>query len=157
MSWRCNCEICPRYAAIHHKIRDGKYRIYSTRYRVPFRAKLAIAGAIVSGDSIARMAAVQLLASFVHLFVYAGRTANALAERYTGALAALLAMLLGAAQLSAAGLELSYFQFHQFFTLPLAAGVWGAATVLASMRAHLLFFRLPTPHMLPPDAEIRTR
>jgi len=109
------------YAAIHHKIRDGGYRIYSTRYRVSFAEKLKIARRVVSATHIARMAAVQLIASLLNLVISACRTVDGESRRYMTPLLGLLSVYAATFSVSQSGVALTYLGFHKAYTLPMLA------------------------------------
>ena len=70
------------YSAIHHKIRDGDYRIYETRFRVPLSGKLKAAASVITSSQLMWILAVEFVFRGFWAAVDNSRRLHAAASRY---------------------------------------------------------------------------
>merc|ERR1712176_859611 len=71
------------YSAIHNKIREGGYRLYDHRFRVPFSEKLAQAAHLLTPASVMRLLVVEMVARSLSMVATLGSVANQMRARYT--------------------------------------------------------------------------
>lgn len=81
------------YSRIHVKIREGKYRIYDTRFRVPIGEKLKVARNILPTVQVVHIAAVEVMCAAIAAVVSAVRLATTSFSRYVAPVLVYMAVL----------------------------------------------------------------